>query len=47
LEDVLDQEALFHTRTATLEDHAEAARAFSEKRAPNFARPERRGAPPA
>jgi 2-(1,2-epoxy-1,2-dihydrophenyl)acetyl-CoA isomerase len=47
LEDVLDQEALFHTRTAMLEDHAEAARAFSEKRAPKFARPDRRDVPPA
>ena len=39
LEDVFDQEALFHTRTAMLDDHAEAARAFTEKRRPKFARP--------
>jgi 2-(1,2-epoxy-1,2-dihydrophenyl)acetyl-CoA isomerase len=32
----LDVEALNHSRAATTEDHAEAARAFVEKRAPAF-----------
>ena len=32
----LDQEALNHSRTAVTEDHREAAKAFVEKRAPQF-----------
>lgn len=31
-----DQEAFFHTRSAYTKDHAEAALAFTEKRAPRF-----------
>ena len=36
LEQVFDMEALAMTRTMMTEDHKEAARAFVEKRAPNF-----------
>lgn len=36
LEDVMDLEAMHHTRCAETEDHKEAARAFVEKRAPVF-----------
>ena len=33
---VLDMEALHQSRTGTTEDHAEAVRAFVEKRKPKF-----------
>jgi 2-(1,2-epoxy-1,2-dihydrophenyl)acetyl-CoA isomerase len=36
LEQVFDMEAMSMTRTMMTEDHKEAARAFVEKRAPNF-----------
>jgi 2-(1,2-epoxy-1,2-dihydrophenyl)acetyl-CoA isomerase len=36
LEQVFDMEAMAMTRTMMTEDHKEAARAFVEKRAPNF-----------
>lgn len=36
LEQIFDMEALAMTRTMMTEDHKEAARAFVEKRAPNF-----------
>jgi 2-(1,2-epoxy-1,2-dihydrophenyl)acetyl-CoA isomerase len=36
LAEALDQEALRHIRCGMTEDHKEAARAFVEKRAPNF-----------
>lgn len=36
LEDVMDLEAMHHTRCTETEDHKEAARAFVEKRAPVF-----------
>ena len=36
LKDQLDLEAWHHTRTGMTEDHREAARAFVEKREPNF-----------
>lgn len=36
LKDMLDLEAWHHTRTAMTEDHREAARAFVEKREPQF-----------
>lgn len=38
LEDLFEQEAFFHTRSAGLEDHAEATRAFTERRPPRFSR---------
>ena len=36
LSDVMDLEAMHHSRTGMTEDHVEAAAAFREKRAPNF-----------
>jgi len=36
LEEMLDLEAWHHTRTGMTEDHREAARAFVEKREPQF-----------
>ena len=36
LAEVMDAEALRHTRCAQTEDHREAAQAFVEKRAPVF-----------
>jgi 2-(1,2-epoxy-1,2-dihydrophenyl)acetyl-CoA isomerase len=36
LKDMLDLEAWHHTRTGMTEDHREAARAFVEKREPQF-----------
>ncbi len=36
LEQVFDMEAIAMTRTMMTDDHKEAARAFVEKRAPNF-----------
>lgn len=36
LSEVLDQESLRHVRCGMTEDHKEAARAFVDKRAPNF-----------
>jgi len=36
LKDMLDLEAWNHTRTGMTEDHREAARAFVEKREPQF-----------
>ena len=36
LKDLLDLEAWHHARTGMTEDHREAARAFVEKREPQF-----------
>jgi 2-(1,2-epoxy-1,2-dihydrophenyl)acetyl-CoA isomerase len=36
LEECLDLEASFHNHTGRTEDHQEAARAFVEKRPPEF-----------